>query len=484
MTGAEHRKKVLFVNPGNVPFTEASLLIEPIDVLSLGSFAAALGHDVTIRDFDRERISGIRALTVLESLKPDAVVIPFDYHIPLFTSEAIPGVRELVQVAAELGSCVVTGGKAAKRYPGLFLASPQCVSVHGEMEPALEELLALEEWSEESLSRVKGISFISRNGLQHTPLRTEPFDIEKLPLPDRTLLPAASYIDVRSILTSRSCIERCRFCSVHQFWGTWRARSPERVVSEIESLVSNGAEKIIFLDDNAMAGGHRIRHICSLLAARRLPVALGCLGTSSSCEPSLLSLMYQAGFRWIHVGAESGSDRVLSSLNKRATVEMNAKAFENCRNAGLRIRTSWILDAPSMEAEDLRKTIDALLASGSDEIRAHFFTLRTDSPFCDKFMSDGNDHASMPEQYIHSSRPMPRDSRIAQAMGVTIPESFMRIEIQRLCDALGSKGYKVIHEPSEWASLSAAEISDSDFRFISFCPARYGIGWRTEKCRQ
>lgn len=484
MTGAERRKKVLFVNPGNVPFTEASLLIEPIDVLSVASFAAALGHDVTVRDFDRERVAERDAFAVLESLRPEVVVIPFDYHIPLFTSEAMPGVREIVQMAAELGSRVVTGGKAAKKYPELFLASPECVSVHGEMEPALEELLSLDEWSEESLKRVKGISFLSRTGVQHTQPRTEPFDIRKLPLPDRSLLPASAYIDVRSILTSRSCVERCRFCSVHQFWGRWRMRTPESVVNEIEALVCNGAEKIIFLDDNAMAGGGRMRRISSLLAERRLPVALGCLGTSSSCEPSLLALMHEAGFRWIHIGAESGSNKVLSALNKSTTVEMNTQAFENCRKAGLRIRTSWILDAPSMDSDDLRRTVDAMLAGGSDEIRAHFFTLRTDSPFCDEFMRDEREHASMPEQYIHSSHPLPRDPRLGKKMSCGISEDFLREELQRLCYGLSSKGYRVIHEPSEWASLSAAEISDPDFRFISFCPARYGIGWRTETCRQ
>ena len=481
MTKSRQRKKVFFVNPANEPFTERALLIEAIDLLTLASFAKSLGHDVVVKDFDREKTKSAEALRVLEAMEPDVLVITFDYHIPLFTSEAINGVRELCQMASELGTKVVIGGKSAKKYPESFLLSDSCVVIIGEMEPALEELLALDDWSCEKLSKVQGIAFArggnERKNIKKTGLRKGAFDIERLPIPDRSLLPISDYIDVRSMLSSRSCIERCKFCSVHQFWGPWRMRSPEKVFEEIEYLASEyGAKKVILLDDHAMANGSRMKKLSKLLSGASLGVALGCLGTAVSCNPDLLALMHEGGFRWIHIGAESGSDKVLSFLNKRSTKELNQRAFKSCKEAGLRLRSSWILDAPSSTKEDLQRTVDAILESNSDEIRAHFFTVRIDSPFGDGVVGSDEASGSFPSQYIHANHPVCNANHL-NGSAENLDHELVQSEIERLCNELIERGYKVLRESSEWGSIPAQELSSPEFKFISFCPARYGIGW-------
>src|SRR6185437_3487346 len=97
-------------------------------------------------------------------------------------------------------------------------------------------------------------------------------------------------------------------------------RPAHQVVGEIALLHTEfGARKVLFLDDNATAGRRRMLDICKDLQDRDMDVALGCLGTVVSHSRETAQAMADAGFRWIHFGAESGDDTLLERMGKRTT---------------------------------------------------------------------------------------------------------------------------------------------------------------------
>ena len=52
-------------------------------------------------------------------------------------------------------------------------------------------------------------------------------------------------------MTSRGCSYKCTFCSTTKNFQTFRARSPENVLDEIELLVKKyGVKEVHFQDDN------------------------------------------------------------------------------------------------------------------------------------------------------------------------------------------------------------------------------------------
>ncbi len=460
--------KTLVINPPNFPFSEKSLLIEPIDVLTIATYAQSLGSDVRVIDMDVKQMAPASISGILKSFQPELTIIPFDYHIPLHTSKAILGVNQISRLAKNYGSRVVIGGKTPKYFPAAFLDNGADVIINGEIESVSSDLLKLTDWSQKNLSKIRGISYHYDQQVRTTAVRLDKMNLDSLPIPDRSLVDLADYIDVRTIWSSRGCPGKCSFCATPNYWCGWRSRSPENVANELEHLIAeHGAKKILFLDDNATANKSRMQRISQEIIDRGLEATFGCLGTISAYNKGVMAQMYKAGFRWIHYGAESGSQRILDSIHKRITPAQIKRVLNETKNAGLRVRTSWIFDLPGTTELDLRDTINLILNTESDEIRAHYLSLRAGTELCPK--PDG----AIPSQYIHHSQP---DSKLS----ICSPEQ-ITADVSYLTQELQKKGYLAIRDAAEWRSLAKLKQKNPQMKFISFCPAKYGINWEVHR---
>lgn len=457
--------RVLVINPPNRPFTESSLLIEPIDVLGIASFIQSLGYVVRMLDMDGKRMAPGDLHGSLIEFKPERIVIVFDYHIPLFTSECVLDVKALIQLIKGYDRIpVILAGKMAQHYPHLFGPSGVDVIIHYEAELALAELLGLPELEARSLKNISGISYFDSGNLCKNQARRELADLTALPIPDRSLVDLDDYIDVRTILSSRGCQLKCTFCPTPDFWGEWRARTAVQVVDELQLLVQNhAARKILFLDDNATVSARRMREIATELLARHLDVRLGCLGTAVCFDESTARLMYRAGFRWIHYGIESGSQRVLDRIKKGTTVAQMRAAILGTKSCGMRVRTSWIFDIPGSDVEDVDSSIDLILETEPDEVRAHYLSLRSGSELHQQYAQ-----GDFPSQYIHHDLP---------STSFSLPREVLLGKMDELSRRLESRGYFVVRDPAQWRDVESFRRKDPRLRFLSFCPMRYGMGW-------
>jgi len=454
--------KVLIINPPNTPFTPKSILIEPIDVLTLASYVKHKGHKVRILDMDAKRL---RPENIQMEEGFDVAVIIYDYHIPLHTDAVIDEVFQIAQKAKNFGAKVFLGGKAATHLQEKILIanSPFDVLVANEMEPALMELLGSEDFSDVRLEKITGIAFkSSENKVVITPQRSEKFDLNLLPIPDRNLVDLHDYIDVRTILSSRGCKQRCAFCHVSDFWGIWRGRTVKSVVDEIEYLVQKfHAEKILFLDDNAIADKNRMLAISEEILKRDIKVTLGCLGSISFFDEAIFAKMYTAGFRWIHFGVESGDDTLLRNIHKNITREKIVSAVKFAKNIGFRVRTSWILNLPASDFSSFDKSAELMLETEPDEIRLHYLVLRLGSEYSRQFSGDMQNT----NQYIHGSSPSVNLSELDnQELDKKINELLRKLE---------ERGYTVLRQPDE----ILPKIGKNE-KFVSLCPLRYGLNWK------
>ena len=458
-------KKVLVINPPNMPFTRQSLLIEPIDVLSVATFIQSLGNKVKVIDMDVKQMKPKGICDYMFGFAPDIVVIIFDYHIPLHTTESIPGINEISEIAQDNGIKVILGGKTSNCYPKLFLQNGVDIVIHGEMEPALSELFLPEEWSQEALSKIQGISYKISKKIYSTEKRIEKIDLDSLPIPDRGLIDLADYIEVRTILSSRGCFGRCKFCATPSFWGNFRARSAKNVADEIEDLVKRySAKKILFLDDNATASKTRMRDISIEIIKRKIKCSFGCLGTISTFDIDTMRIMKKAGFEWIHYGAESGSRKALRCQNKGISPRDINRVIKETKKIGLRVRASFILDLPEIDEKGMKDTIKLILDSEPDEIRAHFLAIRVGTEYHRTLVQD-----IIPSQYIHNN-----ESTNHLCM---MPKELMQNYVDCLSQKLVKKGYLLIDSITEWDDVKKLKRKNPGLKFISFCPARYGLGW-------
>jgi radical SAM superfamily enzyme YgiQ (UPF0313 family) len=162
-----------------------------------------------------------------------------------------------------------------------------------------------------------------------------------------------------NIISSRGCPYACNYC-YHLFGRSdFRFRSARNVVAEIEDLVDRfQVDFIAFVDDNMMASEKRLIEFCDLVIQKQLPITWGCHGRVTSAKPKILNRMAQAGCVWIGFGIESGSQKMLDSMNKRATVLQASQAIKDTRQAGIFANTTFIFGYPGETLETIQETID------------------------------------------------------------------------------------------------------------------------------
>ena len=113
-------------------------------------------------------------------------------------------------------------------------------------------------------------------------------DLDALPFPARDLLPNAAYIrfarrrygaSITTVMSTRGCPYRCEFCSNVVFGASYRERSPENVLDEVEQALRLGYERISFADDVFTLDARRARRRRSRRCRPGRPA--GCAGPGS-----------------------------------------------------------------------------------------------------------------------------------------------------------------------------------------------------------
>jgi anaerobic magnesium-protoporphyrin IX monomethyl ester cyclase len=208
--------------------------------------------------------------------------------------------------------------------------------VRGEPEYTMLELVgALEQGITEDLKKIEGIGFVKNGKTVITPPRPEIQDLDALPFPARHLLPMDIYFEaikenpIRGeiskrytiIITSRGCPHRCIFCSNHIVMGkTWRGRSPENVVDELEQIVNTySIRQIDFFDENMTLIKKRVEDICDLIMERGVDIDWYVPNgvRADTLDEELLRKMSAAGCKEIRVAPESGVQRVVDEIIKK-----------------------------------------------------------------------------------------------------------------------------------------------------------------------
>jgi anaerobic magnesium-protoporphyrin IX monomethyl ester cyclase len=261
---------------------------------------------------------------------------------------------------------LVAGGPLPTCEPELFLKDFDVV-VQGEGEQTMLELLrAFEDGSD--LASVPGIAYHSepQGVVITTPARAFNRELDQLPFPARSLLPNESYIrygkkkygfSITTVMSTRGCPYRCEFCSNVVFGGSYRERSVDNVVDEIEEALALGYERISFADDVFTMKKERVIKVCREIQRRELHFAWECLGRVDALDYATALEMKAAGCTRIFFGIESGSEEILKLMNKKITTEQARQAVLAAHQAGLQVGAFFILCYPGDTDETVLTTL-------------------------------------------------------------------------------------------------------------------------------
>lgn len=219
------------------------------------------------------------------------------------------------------------------------------------------------------LKNILGITFGNGNGIVSTPDRPLIKNVDSIPFPDRSLLDteyqsmiAGANVAVKkftSIISSRGCVYKCRFCSCQKFArNIWRPRSVENTLEELHDLVSEGYKQFIFVDDSFTLDQKRVVKLCKRIRKEKMDITWICEGRVDNCSYEMLREIARAGCKVMYFGIESANQRILDYYEKRITPEQSKKTVELARKAGIDVIVgSFIVGAPDETREEIHNTI-------------------------------------------------------------------------------------------------------------------------------
>ncbi|GMV64211.1 MAG: hypothetical protein AMXMBFR75_00190 [Candidatus Hinthialibacteria bacterium] len=211
-----------------------------------------------------------------------------------------------------------------------------------------------------------GVLVSHSKGEQTWKIRNPPEDLDRLPLPDYgdEIWPEGWGYPDFPIEMSRSCILSCAFCDVHSRNGSFRMRSPKRLIEEILSLKQKYPSLRLHFNDSLVNGKlPYLRETCERIEAEQIDVPLvgqAIIRRDQKFED--FQAMRRAGFHTLIYGLESGSYTVLQIMNKKSGGNLSqiSQCLQMTHDAGIKVVINLIVGFPGETREDLLEAADFL----------------------------------------------------------------------------------------------------------------------------
>lgn len=188
-------------------------------------------------------------------------------------------------------------------------------------------------------------------------------DIDSLPYPDYSDFQLEKYLGKNSICAeiSRGCIAKCSYCTEVYYW-KFRDRGASNIVDELEYQVKKYGINFVSFVDSLMNGNLKeFKLFCEQLVQRNLGLTWwGYARIDGRMDLNFYKLMKAAGCQGFNYGIESGSDKVLSLVNKKNTVaEINQNLIDS-NKVGMKVSACLVLGAPGEDIEAFAHTLTML----------------------------------------------------------------------------------------------------------------------------
>ncbi|GFO53614.1 magnesium-protoporphyrin IX monomethyl ester cyclase [Geomonas sp. Red276] len=307
------------------PDIEARIRAFKPDLVATTSFTASIAHALQLTALAKE-------------INPDVVTVHGNVHATFCYQEILEEEHDTVDF--------IVRGEGEATLPALI----DCLNSGGD--PA----------------DVKGLAFWRDGKVVVTPKAPYIQDLDALPTAwDLVEWPIYSYrakhnARLAIVSSSRGCMEKCSFCSQQLFWAqSWRARSPENFVAELETLRDRfGVEVAMLSDEIPTLDRDRWVRILDLMIERKVGVKLLMETRVDDIlrDEDIMHRYREAGVEHIYVGVEAGDQATLDLFNKNTKVAQSKKAIDIINAADIVSETSFVLGMPDDTPESIAATVE------------------------------------------------------------------------------------------------------------------------------
>lgn len=253
------------------------------------------------------------------------------------------------------------------------------------------------------------------------------------PYPSRHLVDMLSYnynIEghrATSLIAQLGCPFACSFCGGRNSKSlrVIRTRTTESIIAELEMLHKvYGYTGFMFYDDELNVSPTMIELMNEVANLQdRLGVEFRLRGfvKSELFNAEQAQAMYRAGFRWLLCGYEAADPRILTNINKRATVEDNTRCVEIAKTHGLKVKALMSIGHAGESMETVRAVENWLLAVQPEDFDCTIITPYPGSPYYDEAILAEGDQ----ELYVYT-QPKTKDKLYARPVDYTTTADYYK----------------------------------------------------------
>jgi len=212
------------------------------------------------------------------------------------------------------------------------------------------------------LAEIPNLIYRDASGIQ-TSLLTYAEDMASLPPPDFTGLPLEKYFvpdRILPYLATRGCYwGRCEFCDHGEgYTAGYRTKKIDQIIEEIRQLRDTYQTKHFHFTDESYPPA-LFRKLTRMLVESKVEIAWT---THMRFEKSLLEDEVwkdakASGCKYLHMGYESGNERVLKLMDKATTTDVIRKSLELSASAGIWNHVMGFFGFPGERREDALDSI-------------------------------------------------------------------------------------------------------------------------------
>jgi anaerobic magnesium-protoporphyrin IX monomethyl ester cyclase len=341
----------------------------PLGILYLCSHLRKQGFDVDV--FDTTFSSRETLFHHLRTETPSVLGI----YANLMTRG---NVVETLKVAREAGWKTIVGGPEPGAYALEYLRAGADFVVFGEGELTMQDLLeAFRANATDSCINISGLAYLDSDGAMHeTAQRSQIADLDSQPWPARHAIDVSRYVKTWrdahgkgsvNFITARGCPYKCRWCSHQVFGQTHRRRDPLLVVDEVEWLLQTYSPDMVWVSDDVFTINHKwIRDYAAEMRRRGLRIPFECISRADRLNAEMLDLLAELGCFRVWIGSESGSQRILDSMDRGVKVEQVQQAVALTRERGIESGMFLMWGYEGEELDDIEATIKHVSTSQPD----------------------------------------------------------------------------------------------------------------------
>src|SRR6201994_2166046 len=353
----------------------------------LGTLYAATAlreHGFSAAVFDpmlQDPVSGF--LGMLRQEKPRVLAIyedDFNFLSKMCLTRMRDVAWQLAQTAREAGAIVIAHGSDATDHAREYLQNGADFVLVGEAEQSLVELCTSILAGNALPKEIAGVIHLNVDGdlVQSSAKPPRNAEWKNLLRPARELIDMEPYRKAwtsahgyfsTNVVASRGCPYRCNWCAKPISGNKFQLRPAELVAAEICELKEvHGAEHIWFGDDIFALDLRWMKQFADAIELLDCALPFKIQSRADLMSEETVASLKRAGCAEVWMCVESGSQKVLDSMDKALRVSEVEAARARLREAGIRACYFLQFGYPGEQWEDILQTIELVRSTRPDDI--------------------------------------------------------------------------------------------------------------------